>query len=369
MNNKKILYVFYELKFSGAEIMYVNAASIFQNHGYELTAMAIAPKLGEYAPFFKAAGYEIIHYPMPPLKKYFNRIKFYSSVIKLIKKNKYKVVHIHSIAAIWGFALCAKIAGVRSVYTFHNVYPSRALTYPYHYLLRWSAKHIFKCRFQTISDSVYNNELFTYHNKTTKIYNWYDDRYYAATTDEKENARKELGIDSSSFVMISVGGCSPIKRHSEVIKSLPSIVEKIPNCVYLHLGKGISEVEEKELAEELGVSNHIRFCGNQTDVRKYLIASDVYLMTSRFEGISITTIEAMACQIPTILYDVPGLCDFNKTGEHSIIIPEDFRRLSEKVIYVNANPNFSSEIVIRAKNFVNKNFNMNINVNKIIELY
>ena len=77
----------------------------------------------------------------------------------------------------------------------------------------------------------------------------------------------------------------------------------------------------------------------------------------------------MACQIPAILYDVPGLCDFNKTGENSISIPEDYRILGEKVLYIQANSNISLEMAIRAKNFVNKYFDMMTNASQIFELY
>ncbi len=366
----KVIHILHELKFSGAEIMYVDAATIFQGKGCELTVMATAKDLGEYAIFFKQAGYKVIHRPIPQLKNYLNRIKYYLAFIRLIKTEKINVVHNHSHQIMWGMALCSWLANVRSVYTFHNVFPSHTLTYLYHCLLRWSAKYIFNCRFQTISDSVYNHELKYYHNKTIKIYNWYgSSRYFPGSKEEKFSIRKDLGIEDNAFVLISVGGCSPVKRHSDIINALPQIIEKIPDCLYLHLGKGISETEEIQLAKESGVSEYIRFCGNQTNVRNYLVASDVYLMPSRFEGIPITTIEAMACMIPSVLYDVPGLRDFNKTGENCILIPEDFTILGEQIIKVWANTKISDEIASRAKYFVNKYFNMKTNVDRIFELY
>jgi glycosyltransferase involved in cell wall biosynthesis len=366
----KVIHILHSLKFSGAEIMYVDAAPIFQKKGCELTVMATATELGEYAPYFERGGYQVIHQPMPPLKNYIERIKFYDVTIKLLKREKFDVVHIHSSEAMWGLALCAWLTNVKSVYTFHSVFPTRILTYSYHVLKRWTAKQIFRCQFQTISDSVYEHELNLYHNKTTKVYNWYGaDRYFQATAGEKEIARKELGISNETFVLISVGGCSPGKRHSDIIKALPLILQKIPDCLYLHLGKGNIEIEEMQLATDLKVIKQVRFCGNQTDVRKYLIASDVYLMPSRYEGIPITTIEAMACKIPAILYDVPGLRDFNKEGENSILIPEDYHLLAEKIIYLKENPQIGICLTNSAKSFVDKKFNMYSNVEQIFALY
>lgn len=366
----KVIHILNELKFSGAEIMYVDAAPIFQQKGYELTVLATAKKLGEYAPYFQRAGYKILQKEYPPFNKYLSRIKYYFEFIQLLKKENFEIVHIHANGTMWGMALCAWVSGKRSIYTFHNVFPSHFYSYHYHILLRWTAKNIFKCRFQTISDSVYQHELKYYFNKTIKIYNWYgNNRYFPASEEEKIKSRKDLDIDINSFVIISIGGCSPIKRHSDIINALPQIIEKIPKCLYLHLGEGISEPEEIELAKEIGIENHIRFCGNQVDVRKYLISSDVYLMSSRFEGISLTTIEAMACQIPAILYDVPGLRDFNKEGENCVLIPEDFHILAEKVISLKTDHKKAEELALRANNFVITKFSMATNVEEICKLY
>ncbi|MDB5121033.1 MAG: bshA [Sphingobacteriales bacterium] len=366
----KILHILHELKFSGAEIMYVDAAPVFREKGCELSVVATALNLGEYAKYFEKAEYTLFHKPYPPLKNYFKRIIYYIWVIKLLKHEKYDVVHIHSNNSMWGMALCAWVAGKRSVYTFHNVFPTHFYSYPYHILLRLSAKHIFKCRFQSISDSVYEHELNLYHNKTTKIYNWYgSNRYYPPITGEKTLIRKKLEISKDALVLISVGGCSPVKRHSDIVKALPIILKEFPNTIYLHLGTGISLHEEINLANELKVEEHIRFEGNQTDVREYLIASDIYLMPSKFEGISITTIEALACMIPSVLYNVPGLRDFNKTRECSILVDENFEILAKSIVQLFKDMTKQTEISVNGKYLVDKDYNMKTNVQKIYNLY
>jgi glycosyltransferase involved in cell wall biosynthesis len=366
----KVIHILHELKFSGAEVMYVDAAQLFHQKGCELMVVATAIELGEYAPYFERAGYKVLHHPYPALKKYLKRLKYYWNFSRFLKNEKIDVVHIHSSGCMWGIAFSAWLAKRRSVYTFHNVFPSRKITYIYHCLLRWSAKKIFKCNFQTISDSVYEHELKFYHNNTTKIYNWYGSkRFYPATKNEKEKIRHELNIPEKALVLISVGGCSSVKRHSDILKALYLVIKEIPNCIYLHLGKGISETEEQNLSNELSLDKHIRFLGNQTDVRKYLIVSDIYIMSSRFEGIPITTIEAMACNIPAILYNVPGLRDFNKERENSILIPESYQILAEKILFIKNNPQKAIEMAGRAKCFVDENFLMETNAEKIYNLY
>ena len=118
-----------------------------------------------------------------------------------------------------------------------------------------------------------------------------------------------------------------------------------------------------------GVLENVRFCGNQKDVRKYLVASDIYVMTSKFEGIPITTIEAMASGVPAILYDVPGLRDFNAERECAELIPEDYGLLAKEIIALSQDKRLQSELTANAQALVNEKYNMRTNAQKIYELY
>jgi len=366
----RVVHILNSLKYSGAEIMYVDSAALFQKNGCELSVIATANDLGEFAPKFQESGYEVFHKPYPLRKNFISRIVYLMKFTSFLKKNNIDIVHIHSNKMMIGMAFSSWLSGKKSVYTAHNVFPTRTVTRPFHIGMRWISKNLFKCKFQTISDSVYENELKVFKNKTIKINNWYgSNRFSSGNTEEKLRFRKELGIDNNTFVIISVGGCSSIKRHSDIIKGIALIKKEIPDVMYLHLGEGESEQEEKELVEQLNLRDNVMFVGNQNEVRNYLIAADIYVMSSRFEGIPITTIEAMACNIPTILYDVPGLRDFNNTVITTTLIKEDYHLLAHELINFYSN---KSEYVDRAKTakiFVDKNFNMETNSQKIFELY
>ncbi len=366
----KVLHILQELKFSGAEIMYVDAAPEFQKLGCELSVVNSSEVLGEYAVFFENAGYEVKHIVYPGRRNIFKRMAYIIQMVSLLKREHFDVVHVHSSLLWWDLSLISKMAGTTCLYTFHNVFPSNWYSYGLHRLKRYTAKKWFGCRFQTISDSVYNHELNYYKNSTTKIYNWYgSNRYFPAIDDEKLRYRKELNIEDHSLVVISVGGCSDIKRHHDIIKALPLILKVKPDTIYLHLGRGITEREENELVEKLNLQSNVRFCGNQSDVRKFLIASDIYLIPSRFEGISITTIEALACKIPAILYAVPGLVDFNATGENCMIIEENYNSLANSISALFTNKALMEKLSDNAKQFVAKQFDMSNNVQQIYKLY
>ena len=83
----------------------------------------------------------------------------------------------------------------------------------------------------------------------------------------------------------------------------------------------------------------------------------------------ITTIEAMACGIPAILYNVPGLRDVNRHGEHSLLIPEDYEILAYSVIYLRLHPDVSIRLSKNAREYVNNTYNLQTNVSEIFNLY
>ena len=365
----KVIHILNELKFSGAEIMYVAAAPIFQKLGCELSVVNTQKNMGSYALNFEKAGFQVLHMIFP--QSIIGRWIYYYRMIHFLRKNHYDVMHIHRNDMKWGMALCARIAGCKSVYTFHSIFYSRTkLTFYYHWWSRWAAQKLFRCTFQTISDSVHDHERNYYHTETVKIYNWYNNHlFYPAKDGEKEAIRTELSINQNSLVITSVGGCSSIKRHTEIIQALSLIVKKYPDAVYLHIGEGSSLPEEQQMVNELNLENNVWFCGNQNHVRKYLIAADIYVMTSQLEGISLTTIESMACEIPAVLYDVQGLREFNKEKTCAVLSPEDHKQLAENIIRLFEDKNRQKELVAFANQFVNQNFDMQTNATKIFRLY
>ena len=365
----RVLHVFNSLKFSGAEIMYVSAAKNFKNKGCSLFALATDKDLGDYTSHFEKANFKIRHLPITS-NGFIKRLKFCCDFIKLINKEKIDVIHIHSSSLRLVASICAFITKKTCVYTFHNVFKSSWYSYHYHILQRWVIKTLLKTKFQTISDSVYENELNLYHNETNLIYNWFNNnKFYPASEHEKIEARKSLGIPIDAKVSIIIGGCSHIKRHEDLIYAHKTILKDFPNSICLHLGEGDSTSEELKLVKELNIEDSFRFYGNQDNVRQYLIASDIYVMTSKFEGISLTTIEAMACNVPAILYDVIGLRDFNKGVKCSTQIQENHDLLAQEIIKHYSSPKQETHLTANALEMVNEKYNMEKNVPKIYLLY
>jgi glycosyltransferase involved in cell wall biosynthesis len=367
----KVLHIFNEIKYSGAEMMYLNAVPIFKEKDITLIALGTGEIVGDFAPQFGAIGIEIIHLPLP--NNCFSLgflFKYFYSFYQIVKNKNIDVIHIHRSTYYLFFSFVGFLTNKRTIRTVHNVFKHRKITWIKGMMERLISRKVFGLIFQTIGDSVYENELHYYKNPSIKINNWYNSNKFYKTNDfdEKRRLREKFNIPLDSFVIISTGGCNHTKNHHDIIKALNLVISKF-KCTYLHLGSGPTECEEATLANSLEIANSIVFLGNVNNVREYLIAADVYVMTSRFEGLSIAAIEAMACGLPSILYNAPGLRDLIHEDDNGFLINQDFNEVANKIIAYRENRTLISDKSKKAKQYVEENFVMHAGVNKIIDLY
>lgn len=151
----KILHVLNELKFSGAEIMYVDAAPIFKQLGAELYVWNTSLNMGEFAPFFERAGYTSCEKYIP--SSFFKQWKMRKEIIKALKDGAFDAVHVHRSDIAFLMAYCTHQLGIPCVYTYHNVFGYKWYTYLWHLIKRKIQTKVWNLRQTTISDSVYNH--------------------------------------------------------------------------------------------------------------------------------------------------------------------------------------------------------------------
>lgn len=347
--------------------MYAQAAPLFQAEGVELLALSTGPAIGGYANEFRAKGFSVYHKPFS-----FDFQCFLSFLIwycRFLHNHQVDVIHIHRNASCWWLALCGWLCGIKQVRTVHNVFKNRWFTKFKAVLERLSSKKIFGLTYHSIGNSVFLNEKVYYKNSTTKVNNWFDgEKFFPAVSgEEKRVLRDYLGIPQTDFVVISVGGCSYIKNHHDLITAIGYMENQ--GVYYLHLGCGFAEDEEKALVQSLGLEAKVRFVGLTKDVREYLVASDVYVMPSRHEGLSIAAVEAMACGLPSVLYNVPGLRDMIHNDDNGFLVETNSQALLEAILALHEDEKLRLEMGERAAAFAVDNFGVVQGVRGVMRFY
>jgi phosphatidylinositol alpha-1,6-mannosyltransferase len=131
-------------------------------------------------------------------------------------------------------------------------------------------------------------------------------------------------------VILTVGNVTGRKGQDIVIRALPSILQKLPNVMYLIAGLPTKKTEFAQLAANLGVADHVHFLGKVSpdDLIRYLNLCDVFVMTSRhangnFEGYGIAVVEAAFCGKPAVVSANSGLYEAIVDGQTGIGVPEN----------------------------------------------
>jgi len=328
----KVLHILNEIRPSGAEMMLSLAASSWQQQHCELLAIATADRLGEFAGELQKRGFAIEHCPMNlraggGLRR----------LLKVIRKLQPDVVHLHTESNSAVLISAIRLLGIPVVRTIHN-------NFPYSGALRWRKicerliERSQAAFLVSISQSVYENELHRLKNPTTLCWNWFDDaRFRPPTPDERAKARAQLGLSANDIALVSVGNGNDIKNYPAIIEALAllksgkatgsalriqnsgdvplnpqSSLPNPPSLIYFMIGNEHPQGFERATVDRLGLSEAVRFCGPQLDVRRYLWAGDIFLMPSLYEGFGLSAVEALATGIPSILSNCPGLCDFRR---------------------------------------------------------
>jgi len=148
--------------------------------------------------------------------------------------------------------------------------------------------------------------------------------------------REKLRIDSRDVVVIST---RPFYNHHYnvecLVRAMPLVTKAWENVKFIIKGSGPLEEYFKNLAEKLGVAEHVRFVGlvPYKEMPQFLSAADIYVSTCFIDSTSVSLLEAMACEKAPVVTDIAGNREWIEDGVNGFLFPpEDSEALAEKII-------------------------------------
>lgn len=140
---------------------------------------------------------------------------------------------------------------------------------------------------------------------------------------ESMDKRRELGLQSDDYVILSVGELIKRKNHEVVIRAMAQLKtqseEEFHHLHYIICGRGAMEQELKQLVQTLDVEEHVHFLGYRSDICQICYASDLFVFMSLQEGLPVALMEAMACGLPVVCSAIRGNQDLVADGENGIL--------------------------------------------------
>lgn len=215
------------------------------------------------------------------------------------------LIHSHHRYPTFLSSIIRPVSRFKLLTTVHNVFPDKET------FSRWGDHAIAVS--QSVSDWVISDNKY-HKDKVTVVYNGIV-QPPVYQSNELSTLRDEIGFDKNCIYLCSVGRLSEQKNYSLLFELLAEIDND--NWRLLLIGSGEERESLVQLARKLNIDNNIIFLGQRNDIHKIMQLSDLFVLSSRWEGFPYVIIEALANGLPVLSTDVGGIHEAiteNETG-------------------------------------------------------
>lgn len=145
----------------------------------------------------------------------------------------------------------------------------------------------------------------------------------------KDFLRQKLGIQQDETIFLNVGRLKKQKQQDILIESFKNVVLLNQKAKLFIVGRGPEENYLKQKIAENKLQNNVFLTGYTEDVYDYYGASDVFVLSSKYEGFPNVAIEAMAFGLPVISTKVPGVDEFLIDGQNGFLLEDSIENFSD----------------------------------------
>ena len=182
--------------------------------------------------------------------------------------------------------------------------------------------------------------------------------------------KKELGLEETDKIVTTIGPFKPQKNLADFIKAANIVLKKDSSFKFIITGDGEGRPELERLIAKYGLENGVILLGWRRDISNILNSSDFFAMTSLWEGLPISTIEAMACGLIPVVNDVDGQREIVKDGVNGFLVkpyvPED---IAAKILFLAKNPEIKDKMSKNAKETIDETFGIDYMIKQHENLY
>lgn len=181
--------------------------------------------------------------------------------------------------------------------------------------------------------------------------------------------RKSLGISQEAFVLIYVAELIKNKNQKVLLESMKRLKEKYPQMILLLVGPDHEDGALAQYANELEISDKVQILGWRNDIPELLTMSNLYVASSKSEGLGLNIIEALACGLPVIAYKNRGHSEIIKDGKNGFLIDQgDIDSFTQRIIDVYEDESVRAKITKTAQHTINKYSTQNV-LNELWSIY
>ena len=289
---KRVLQIVGSLGYGGVIAVVMNYYRHINREQIQFDFITFSQKPERYDEEIKQLGGRIFRLPSRARRP----LGYMRALYRVIRENNYQIVHTHqSSASMVMDGMVARLCGVSAVIG-HSHNPRCNVLWQ-HYLFRPFVKVFFNHR---LACSVEAGKWVFGNRKVKILHNAIDAQQFRFNPEIRTHIRKELGLTDELLVGF-VGRLHPQKNPYRLLEIFAEVREKQDNAHLLIVGDGEERDRMLQTCKVLNILPYVHFVGQVTNVHELMMAMDVFLFPSVFEGLGVVVIEAQAADLPCVV--------------------------------------------------------------------
>jgi glycosyltransferase involved in cell wall biosynthesis len=323
----------------------------------------------------RAEGFAVFLVPMTRAVRPLADLRSLIRLVRLFHRRHYDVVHCHSSKAGFLGRMAALMTGrpwvVYTPHCFSFTAGFGRLVGLFYQFLEFAAGRITD---RLVAVSPHEHDLAIHSgaalpHQVRTILNGLSDEQLAPRA-KSEKLRRELGLPDSAHVVGSIGRLGRQKGYDVFLRAARLIADRRSDVHFLLVGKGSYERELRALATSLGLDDRFHFAGERDDVPGILALIDVFVMTSRWEAMPYSLLEAMGAGRAIVLTRIAGLEKVVENGRAGVIIPpEDPEAACREVTGLLDDAARRAALAAAARDIAARNYRLGDSIRQIEQVY
>ncbi len=355
---KKIVHLVYSFGYGGLEQVIVNLINSSQTYHAEHIIISLTKNNDLLTAIKPAIKFFILD------KKPGKDISSHFKLLKLLKNIQADVLQTYNFATI-EYHFIAYLAGIKSqVHCDHG----RGGDDPAgknklnNLVRKFSAK--FLDHYLVVSPDLYSWVKHTLNIKPPKlklVYNGVDTKLYSPST-----------IQKNLYTLCTVGRAHEVKNQKLLINAycqLRKTKENFKNTQLLIVGDGPLLNDLKKQAHQSGFENEIKLLGYRDDIPKIMAQSNLFLLTSLYEAMPMTILEAMSCGLPVISTNVGGVKHLISEENAWLVESNNLNMLSDTIYKLYSNLESTHTKAMLGQKMIHNNYSIETMVKSYMSFY
>ena len=357
LKNHNVLFFTRTMKLGGTEHVVLQLCEILQPLVNNVVVCSCG---GINTPVLEEMG--IKHYKIPDIENKSVKTIFEvcKTIKRIVKKENISVIHTHHRMAAFYVALLGLYKKCAFLNTSHNTFENKRV------LTRFAYRHacLIACGEMVKKNLV---DFFGVPDQQVKVIHNAVKPFKSGVMVDSLVAKLH---GNNYFVIGNVGRLSEQKGMEYYIKAVPDVIKIHPEARFLIIGNGEDEEKLKKLVSELQLEGYIFFMGYRTDVQNIMSQIDMVVLSSLWEGLPLTPIEAFSVGRTIVATAVDGTVEIVEDGKSGLLIkPRMPEQIVEKIVWMIEHPVERRQMETAAKERFTTEFSFELLASKYVWEY